>query len=193
MKIQIVRQVLSFACLFLLSATITGCWHVKPDPLSCGNGTIEKYVDIQRICVVAPLTCGNGTQERATGGERECIPGGSGEGLLTCDENTHQQERATGGERECVAGPSSCLADEIEYMKNDGKPGCRPNVTCGDGTYERATGGERECVPDNTAAGCGSGTFERATGGEREQTEGGEGERATGGERECSAPNSNTL
>lgn len=188
MKSQVIRQVVPLACLFLLSATMTGCWHVKPDPISCGVGTIEKYFDNQRVCVVAPLACGNGTQERATGGERECVVSDEGEGLLTCDKNSHQQERATGGERECVAGPTSCLADEIEYIKSDMTTGCRPNISCGDGTYERATGGERECVPNDTAASCGSGTFERATGGEREQNQSGEGERATGGERECIGP-----
>ena len=120
MKSQNIRKLPSLACLFLLSATMTGCWHVKPDPLSCGIGTIEQYADHKRVCVIAPLACGNGTQERATGGERECVPGGSVEGLLTCNENTHQQERATGGERECVKGPTSCHADEIEYANNDG-------------------------------------------------------------------------
>lgn len=191
MKIQIARQTFSVACLLLVSATITGCWHVKPDPLSCGNGTIEKYVDSQRICVLAPLSCGNGTQEQATGGERECVPSDV-DGRVHCREGTFELEQATGGERECVGGTTICNEDEVEYAKDDGTRACRPNVTCGDGTYEQATGGERECVPNNTAVKCGAGTYEQATGGEREQTEGGESEQATGGERECQPTNPKT-
>ena len=170
MKTQTMRQALATTCLVLISATMTGCWHVKPpDPVFCGNGTLEKMVGQKRTCVVARLDCGNGTQEQATGGQRECSATGAGN-LLKCGMGTHQQEQATGGQRECVPDTATtlCGTGEIEFVKDDGTLSCRPDLLCANGTYEQATGGQRECVPSDSNIGCGNGTHEQATGGQRE-------------------------
>jgi len=162
-------QEIRFGVLALAAISITGCNHVRPDPmpLSCGYGTIETLVGGERHCVVAPLSCGDGTQEQATGVERECLPE-AGADVLTCGDNTFELEQATGGERECVVGTSECGLDQVAYVTEDGGVACRPNIVCGDGTYEQATGGERECVPTGSVSDCGAGTQEQATGVERE-------------------------
>lgn len=158
------------ATLALWTISLAGCWHIKPDPLKCGYGTVEKQVGVERHCIVAPLACGKGTQQHSTG---QCKPDGNPE-VLKCEPGAFQLEQATGGERECVfdeARPDpGCSPDQVAYyVKKDDKYACRTVVTCPDGTYEQATGGERECVPDNSVSRCGSGTqAEQATGGERE-------------------------
>ena len=172
MNKKAVWQTIRFAVLALAAISVTGCnHHVRPDPLSCGYGTIETLIGGERNCVVAPLSCGDGTQEQATGGERECQPE-VGADVLTCGAGTSELEQASGGERECVSGASECASDQVAYVTEDGDIACRPNIVCGDGSYEQATGGERECVPTGSVSGCGADTqMEQASGGERECVE----------------------
>ena len=99
-------QILRFAGLALLAMSLAGCWHVKPDSLKCGYGTIETLIGGERYCVVAPLSCGDGTFEfeQATGSERECRPEENPD-VLTCAVGTFELEQATGGEREWYLYP----------------------------------------------------------------------------------------
>lgn len=157
-----------FATLALWAISLAGCWHIKPDPLKCGYGTVEKQVGVERHCIVAPLACGKGTELQSTG---QCKPIDDPE-VLKCGAGAFQLEQATGGERECVYDENYsgiCSPGQVVYLTKNKEYACRTVIECPDGTYEQATGGERECVPDNSVSRCGSGTQpEQATGGERE-------------------------